>query len=189
MIDYLSPSEVHSYSRDQILYILNNCLDGNWPTKESGYNDAPISKSSSQHMPGETSLIVVAEVKVRIGMCGDSGRAFYDAFLGGHLIDATDTCDLAIKKGRRFPCALAKVCPQHGQPKEWCLSKSVLGYITGECRRWMPCSNCPSQISTSNKKRTSKLCRGFGRRIFTFDEYVNNYRATWIKRNTQPVVV
>ena len=148
-MDYLSPLEVHSYSKEQILYILNNCLDGNWPTKESGYNDAPISKSSSQHMPGETALIVVAEVKVRIGMCGDSGRRLYDAFLHNQTGRGLDFDDLSTEL------------------------RQVVSYVSGTCRKWVSCDNCPKAVG----KEVAKLLNiKRGRKPCTFNMWVNHNR-------------
>lgn len=152
MIDWLSPSEVNAYNRDQVMWILNNCLDGSWPTRESGYTDAPISHSVNTHMPKETATLVLAELKVRIGMCGNSGQRLYDAFLGWWDSKAGEwrrpTRDLDY---RDLDNELS----------------NVVNYICGVCRRWMECDNC------------KRKCKRRGRKAETFNQWTTHNRWYW----------
>ncbi len=129
MRDYLKPSECR-YTRDDILFILNNCLEG-WPSRESGYTDAPIPRSVNPHMPNQSEIEVLAEIKVRLALCGDAGRKLYALFLGvqgQYVID------------------YGGLTPE---------GRSVLSYISGICRRVNDCGRCPHK---SCKRRGRKPC-------------------------------
>lgn len=139
MIDFIKPSECR-FTSDDILWILNNCLEG-WPTKESGYNDAPLSKAVNPHMPKETELLVIAEIKVRLALCGDSGRKFLAVFIGANRLRDIQREDLT---------------------PEW---RSVLSYVSGQCRRCMPCDHC-----------LVKNCKRRGRKPCTFNQWRNHNR-------------
>lgn len=129
MLDYMSPSE-RCYTRDGILWVLNNCLEG-WPSEPSGYTDIPISSSINPHAPHESEMLVVAEIMARLKLCGDAGRKLYALFLGLNGEYSLDYNGLS-QEGR-----------------------SVLSYISGICRRVNDCGRCPHK---SCKRRGRKPC-------------------------------
>jgi hypothetical protein len=119
MLDYFSPSECH-YSSDEIIWILNNCDLENctWPSRESNYTDAPISRSVNPHMAGESAILVLAEIKVRLKSCGDAGKRLQDAFLATEQLYSLDYYGLSFE------------------------GRSVVNYISGSCRRDRACDRC-----------------------------------------------
>jgi ribosomal protein L37AE/L43A len=118
MIDYFKPGECR-FQRDEIIWILNNCdLENNlWPIEESNYTDAP-SKGINPHMAGESAILVLAEIKVRLKSCGDYGKRLYDAFLGTDWQYSIDYYGLSVE------------------------GRAVVNYISGTCRRDRDCESC-----------------------------------------------
>jgi hypothetical protein len=164
VIGYYSPSEIIAFNRDQIMFILNFCLEG-WPGRESSYTDGLASSGVNPRMPRETELLVLAEVSARLNSCGDAGRRLHGAFLGGDLMDAADTCPIAIQPRPKQDCPMALTCPQKGNPGDQCESKAVVNYICGVCRRNSSCGNCHSI-----------KCKRRGRKPCTFSQWVNHNR-------------
>jgi hypothetical protein len=72
VIDWLSPAEIYAYTRDEVIWILNNALE-EWPDQDC----APVSHKKNQRMPKETEMLVRAELDVRISMLGDVGKRLY----------------------------------------------------------------------------------------------------------------
>ncbi len=102
-----------------------------WPSRVSGYTDAPIPRSVNPHMPNQSEIEVLAEIKVRLALCGDAGRKLYALFLGvqgQYVID------------------YGGLTPE---------GRSVLSYISGICRRVNDCGRCPHK---SCKRRGRKPC-------------------------------
>ena len=133
MLEYLNPSEVRTYNPEQIMYMLNFCQES-WPQKESNYTDAPVSHSSSNHMPHETEILVMAELDFRIRSCGSSGDRLYK-----HLNAQT---------GQNY----GRVVCLDDLPSEL---RSVVLYCSGVCRRIQECLPCPNKTC---KRRGRRPC-------------------------------
>ena len=133
MIDYFKPGEIRSYSREQAMWMLNNCLEG-WPAQDSNYTDPLVSHSASSHMPGETAILVIAELTCRISTCGEAGKRLYKNLF-------------------------AIVARNHGRPAAFedlpYESQQVVNYVCGVCRRSQDCGPCPRKTC---KKRGRKAC-------------------------------
>jgi hypothetical protein len=150
MLDYFSPSECH-YSSDEIIWILNNCDLENctWPSRESNYTDAPISRSVNPHMAGESAILVLAEIKVRLTSCGDAGKRLQDAFLATDHLYSLDDYGLSFE------------------------GRSVVSYVSGQCRKWQVCDDCINRLITNNEKKTSRFCSLMDRLPVTFIQWLS----------------
>ena len=147
MTDFISPSEVRNYTRGDIMYFLNECRE-TWPVKDSNYTDAPVSHSASQHMPGETELLVRAEITQRISFCGDAGVRLYAEIL---------------RKGKERPVDYDDLSQE---------SRCVVSYASGVCRKNLECSFCRKPFNPVTKKG----CRSFGRKPCTFNQFISHNR-------------
>ncbi len=174
MLDYLEPSECY-YSKPQILWILNNCLEG-WPSRICGYKDDISSLSINPHAPYESEMLVIIEITARLELCGSAGKKFYNAFLENKTIDATGICPIAVKPPPFHSCPMVLTCPKQGQLNWRCDSKTVLDYISGVCRKMQSCDRCLDAIHEVPKEHNSKLCKRWGRKPCSWQQWVGHRR-------------
>ncbi len=174
MLGFYEPVDIH-FSQTQIVWVLKNCLEG-WPAQESGYKDDISSASINPHAPGESEMLVIAEITARLELCYDAGEKFYNAFLRDKTIDATGLCPMAVQPRPKRDCPMAFDCPQQGRPGWKCDSRAVLGYISGVCRKIQSCDRCLSAIREIPKEHISKVCKRWGRKSCTFAMWISNHR-------------
>ena len=145
------------------MYFLNFCLEG-WPLKESNYTDAPISHGVSQHMPGETEILVRAEISVRMERCGKASKSLLNEILAKSNAEYIDTDDPKPEKRYSVRYVDYKELSDDG----W----NVVRYVSGVCRKWQECSFCRKPFNPETKKG----CRSWGRKPCTFSQWVNHNR-------------
>ena len=131
----------YPYRRSQVLWMLQYSeffSQGTFPPsyQVTGY----IGKSSTRghNAPFENPVMLFAELQVRISHCNSDGYFLMNIYSQENQLAETD------KIARAFHMDINEVMAR---------CERVLKYVTGICRRWIPCKRCRVKNCTKRGKK------------------------------------
>ena len=142
--EYYKPSEI-KYNKEQVLWLLNNVLfRDSWPSdhKETGYSGGK-GHTVGHHAPYETIKMIIAELNIRLRLCGKAG--LYLEYLT--LIDYGDLDYL-----------LSRLAGYHGTTSREVhyMAKMAMRYCCGRKRKRVTFEQFCSYTRSRDNKRRNK---------------------------------